>query len=1130
MTNSQARVLSRFGCAVICITLAVWIRLLLNPVLGIQFPFATLFLAILITAWYGGFRPALLAVILGVLAAHFLLPPYGARLNGFDQRAAGLVLYVCTGLGIAFLAGAMHRAREQAEATAESLRRQATLIDQTYDAVLTWDWDGQIRFWNRGAERLYGFQAAEAIGKSSHELLTAGADGGQDAYLHELQRAGSWEGELQHVTRHGTPLMVESRMVLLGHADGQYVLETNRDISARKMAETALRAANELLETRVQQRTAELAWINESLQASEERLRSYMENAPVTIIVADADDRIIECNSAACSMLGQSRSTIIGTSISDLPPDEQRDIARRDLQALRREGAIQREFRLQRRDGQSVWVSLRAVLLQDGGSLCYMADINASKQFEAALVAERDRVARIVATVPVIICSFCRRPDGSAYFPFAAERITEIYGLSPQELAIDASLIYSRIHPDDTALVQSSIEQSARQMSVWSLDFRVHHPQRGELWVEGQSVPSLESNGDILWQGYVADITQRKLTEQALRASETRLRLLIEGVSGHAIFMLDAKGTVVTWNQGAEDIDGYSAAEIIGRNYAVLFTPEAIAAGKPEEELRLAAAEGRIDVEGWRVRKNGSRFWVNGTVAALYGADRQVSGFAKVTRDSTAKRRNDELLRSVLDSTPDGIVTVDEQGLISMINSAGETLFGYSAAELIGRSVRVLIPAPQQQEYDTLVADYACDDTARLVRLDQEFLAQRKDGTSFPINLAVTEFRLEDRRFFVGIVRDISRQRELQAQLQQSQKMEAFGQLAGGIAHDFNNLLSIIGGYSYVLSNTLSLDDQNRHMLGEIRRAGERAAALTRQLLAFTRQQVLEPKVVDLNAIVTDVESLLRPLIGEDIEFVSVLRQGIPCVKVDPGQVEQVLMNLAVNARDAMSRGGKLTVETSEIERNGGQFVVLSVSDTGIGMSPQVRARIFEPFFTTKGGKGTGLGLSVAQGIVKQSGGSIDVYSEVGIGTTFKILLPAVADGREALPQPDVERSLRGNETILLVEDDASVRELALVALRGYGYNVLAAADGRAALALMQDTSATVQLLVTDVVMPGMSGRYLAEKMQRANPELKVLFMSGYTDDAVVRHGVLQAQVAFLQKPFTPYTLAEKVREVLDPA
>ena len=636
------------------------------------------------------------------------------------------------------------------------------------------------------------------------------------------------------------------------------------------------------------------------------------------------------------------------------------------------------------------------------------------------------------------------------------------------------------------------------------------------------------------------DISERKKMQESLRVSEDRFHLLVDGVSDHAILMLDPAGTILTWNRGAERMDGYTAEEIVGRHYSCLFTPELIAEGKPEQELERAAAEGKVEVEGWRIRKNGARFWVNGTLAALYDENGQARGFAKITRDMTVKRRNDELLQSVLDHTLDGIIGIDERGTISMINRAGEHIFGRPGSEVVGQNVKMLMPEPYHAEHDSYLGNYIRTGEAKIIGSGREVQGLRKNGSIFPLDLAVTEFQLDNQRYFVGIVRDISDKKRLEAQLHQSQKMEAFGQLAGGVAHDFNNLLTVISGYSDLLLTKLAPDDPKKKMVDQIRRAGERAASLTRQLLAFSRQQVLEPKVLDLNVIVTDIEKMLRRLIGEDVQFSTVLGPAISSVKVDAGQIEQVIMNLAVNARDAMPQGGKLSIETADVELDQsytnthpeartGRFVVVAISDTGCGMTPEVKARVFEPFFTTKGvGQGTGLGLAVVHGIVKQSGGNIDVYSEVGIGTTFRIYLPAIEQPAASASSHAPELPSQGTETILLVEDEENVRELATFVLEGCGYTVLTAPEGLAALQLVATCREQIHLLLTDVVMPQMGGRKLAETLLADHPELRVLFMSGYTDDAVVRHGVLQANANFLQKPFTPNSLAKKVREVLD--
>jgi nitrogen-specific signal transduction histidine kinase/CheY-like chemotaxis protein len=392
------------------------------------------------------------------------------------------------------------------------------------------------------------------------------------------------------------------------------------------------------------------------------------------------------------------------------------------------------------------------------------------------------------------------------------------------------------------------------------------------------------------------------------------------------------------------------------------------------------------------------------------------------------------------------------------------------------------------------------------------------------------------------VTQDITERRQLEEQFRQSQKMDAFGQLAGGVAHDFNNLLTIINGYSDLLLDSLPPGDPNRELLSEIHKAGERSAGLTRQLLAFSRQQILAPRVLDLNEVVADMDRMLRRLIGEDVELRTVPAAELDSVRADPGQLEQVIVNLVVNARDAMPKGGQLTIETanSTIDESStvahavvppGSYVLLMVSDTGVGMDAETQARIFEPFFTTKErGKGTGLGLATVYGIVKQSGGYILVYSELAHGTTFKVYLPRVAAPADpviaAAAKPS--GSLQGSETILVTEDQEEVRNLIRRMLQMRGYNLLVAASGQEALLLADTRPGEIDLLLTDVVMPGIGGRELALLLGPKHPHMKVLFLSGYTDESIVHRGLLAPGLAFLQKPFSADALARKVRAVLD--
>jgi two-component system, cell cycle sensor histidine kinase and response regulator CckA len=389
-----------------------------------------------------------------------------------------------------------------------------------------------------------------------------------------------------------------------------------------------------------------------------------------------------------------------------------------------------------------------------------------------------------------------------------------------------------------------------------------------------------------------------------------------------------------------------------------------------------------------------------------------------------------------------------------------------------------------------------------------------------------------------GVAEDVTEKRQLETQLRQSQKMQAIGQLAGGVAHDFNNLLSVIFGHGALLAAAFPLPERLRESVVEINLAAERAAALTRQLLTFSRRQVVEPVVLELESVLDESRNLLRRLIGEDVCLVVIPSPGLSRVNVDPGQIHQMLMNLAVNAREAMPQGGELTIETRDVdfadaaqtfnpEMRPGRYVRLAVTDTGCGMTPEVQARIFEPFFSTKNDN-TGLGLSVVDGIVKQNGGYLAVASRPGLGTTFSIYLPAAEGTAEGLPPKPLSKPVAGDETILLVEDEDPVREVTALLLESLGYQVLQVSNAADALNLMENTRVKIDLLFTDVIMPGMSGRELAEALRARDPGLKVLFQSGYTDDMVVRHGVLRSEVAFLQKPFTVDSLAKKIRDRLD--
>jgi two-component system cell cycle sensor histidine kinase/response regulator CckA len=506
------------------------------------------------------------------------------------------------------------------------------------------------------------------------------------------------------------------------------------------------------------------------------------------------------------------------------------------------------------------------------------------------------------------------------------------------------------------------------------------------------------------------------------------------------------------------------------------------------------------------------------------------------------RQRAEEELRKLsraVEQSPSLVMITDTDGNVEYVNPRFTQITGYTAQEIVGHNPRLLKSGQTtSEEYEQLwqtITDGG--------EWHGELYNKKKNGEFYWVSVCISPIRdsAGNITHFLSIQEDITERKQLEEQLRLAQKMEAIGRLTAGIAHDFNNLLTIINGFANLVLQELSYDDPLREMVDKISGSGQHATNLVRQLLTFSRKQIVELKVLDLNDVVRHMDKMLERIIGEDIDLKTSLSPGLWSVKADRAQLEQVIVNLVINARDAMPRGGRLTIGTDNVGLSDGyvagrlgmqpgEYVLLTISDTGVGMSKEVRARIFEPFFTTKGmGQGTGLGLSTVYGIVKQSGGNILVYSEEGQGTTFKIYLPQSKETHPSRSGPETPAEMPpGSETILLVEDAEGVRNLASSVLGMQGYTVLEAQDGQEALQRVANSASPIHLLLTDVVMPGISGKALAEQLIQSQPNLKVLYMSGYTDNAIAHHGVLDPGTAFLQKPFGPVALARKVREVLD--
>jgi len=629
------------------------------------------------------------------------------------------------------------------------------------------------------------------------------------------------------------------------------------------------------------------------------------------------------------------------------------------------------------------------------------------------------------------------------------------------------------------------------------------------------------------------------------------LQLFVDGIRAYGIVTLSPEGMVTSWNAGARAIKGYEADEVIGRHFSLFYTPSDIVAGRPETALQQAAATGHFEDIANRVRKDGRLFSANVVITPILAGDGTLLGFGEVTRDITdrvaaadrltsSEARLQTLVNTVLDTLVDGLIVIDRTGRVQVYNRACEKLFGYQAAEVVGRNVKMLMPPDTEREHDQYLLNYQTTGIRKIIGISREVVGQRKDGSTFPMHLAVGEATHLGEPIYVGIIRDLTERNQVESQLRQSQKMEAVGQLTGGLAHDFNNILMLI---SINVEALLEQDvpTRTRDRLEQIEKSAACAAELTQQLLAYSRRQPLRPRLIDLNELVFATSKLLRRTLGEDVEIESVLAGDLWITNVDRTQLETSLVNLSLNARDAMPNGGKLLIETRNIALDqdyvaqnpdvaAGPYAMLAVTDTGVGIPPDALEKVFEPFFTTKEvGRGTGLGLSMVYGFIKQSNGHIKIYSELGRGTSVKMYLPR-ADGAVAAEASSPATSMPiGSERLLVVEDNADVRARIVETLGTLGYAVDEASDGAAGLAKFEAAPRPYDLLLTDVVMPGpIGGKALADAVSSRWPSTPVVFMSGYTEDAITHQGRLNAGVRLLAKPFRRHELAEMIRQALD--
>jgi two-component system cell cycle sensor histidine kinase/response regulator CckA len=668
------------------------------------------------------------------------------------------------------------------------------------------------------------------------------------------------------------------------------------------------------------------------------------------------------------------------------------------------------------------------------------------------------------------------------------------------------------------------------------------------------SLSAIDTEQGTLVYAAIRDVTNQRRAAEAAAQSASIIRSSHDAVIGNT---LDLK--ITSWNPGAERLYGYTAAEAVGRHIEMLI-PES----DRERETAAMAAVARGDrverYQAWRMRKDGSPVEVSLTMSPVCDRNGAIVGVATVARDLTERQRADMRFRGLLEAAPDAMVCVDAEGLIKLVNAQTERLFGYGRDELLGQPVEILVPDQARDRHLGHRADYAADPLSRPMGANMQLAGRRRDGSTFPAEVSLAAMGTEEGLLVTAVVRDVTERLELAAererlrtqaerdkverQLHQSQRLESLGQLAGGVAHDFNNLLGVISNYTVFVDEEVASQlpgergEAVRADIRQILQAAERAAGLTHQLLAFARQEVIKPRVLNINAVVEGVEQLLIRTLGEHIELTTDLASDLRPVLADPGQIEQVLVNLAVNARDAMPGGGKLTIQTANTdidetmadlsELPPGQYAAVKVSDTGTGIPKDVLARVFEPFFTTKAkGHGTGLGLATVYGIINQAGGCLRIYSEPGMGTLLTALLPATGQDLAIAPAPLAHPPHGDGEMVLVVEDEPAMREVSRRILARNGYRVVAAASGPDALRILACELEHIDVLLTDVIMPQMQGRELADKIRILQPAALVVFMSGYTQGLLSQQGVLEPGVHLVEKPFSEDTLLNKLHEVL---
>ena len=990
-------------------------------------------------------------------------------------------------------------------------------VEGAHDGVLMSDLNGRINYVNESIEKLFGYSREELMGKSL-DSLSENPEVAKDIF-ETVRDKGRWDGEVLSVRKDETTFLAALSVSFIKSQENIPVgtMGILRDISERKQME-------------------------ETLRESREVLHAVLNSIPARVFWKDRNLLYLGCNTPFARDAGFERpEDIIGKDDHAMGWREQAELYQADDRLVIESGIARLNIEEPQTtpSGEQIYLLTSKLPLRDAdgvivGVLGTYHDITDRKKAEKELRASEERYKLVVENANEAI--FVAQ---DLNIRFSNSRLPEILGY-PIGSIIDRPFV-DFIHPEDRDLVVGRHKARLAGEKVESnYVFRAITSDGNIRWIEINAI-KIVWNGQLASLNFGKDITEQKQASENLIESERKFRTIFEH-SSEAAFILTDK--FLDCNQKACELLGYEREEIIGHSPAD-FSSEIQPDGKSSAEAAMentnAAIAGKHQYFYWQhKRKNGTLIDTEVSLTSVTIEGKLM--LHAVTRDISQRKHAEESLRrlaTVIEQLADGVVILDTDGFIQYVNPSYEKITGNSRDEVNGK----LYPIFESNAENTKTHDEVMDSLKSGRAWAGTLQGIKKDGKHFDESITISPvFDASNLLInYVAIKRDITRQVALEQQLLQSQKMEAIGQLAGGVAHDFNNLLSVILGYSEILQNKLYGQDGLKEDVGEIAKAGYRAANLTRQLLVFSRKQIIQPKVLNLNSTVNDVNKMLGRLIGENVELVTEIDDDLWQIKADPGQIEQIIMNLALNARDAMPGGGKLTIKTANalykdlneaarIRLISQDYITLTVTDNGTGMPEEIGSHIFEPFFTTKEqGKGTGLGLATVYGIVEQNNGAIEVESKVGFGTTFKIYWPRNVEIASKAGSIDAQvESIGGNETILIVEDEEMVRDLMGRLLKGLGYKTLVAGDPQEAIELCRQFKDDIHLLLTDVVMPKMNGEELARAAKKIIPEISILFMSGYTDNSFIRHEALESQGDFLPKPFSKEVLARKIREIIE--